>query len=96
MKIGESETPSLARTFSIIFDRTRWEEKSLIKAAKRKRIKINLIDAKNTSFDINSEVLTESYGDVVLQRCISYFRGLHVSAILENKGMKVVNCSETN
>ena len=95
MKIGESETPSLARTFSIIFDRTRWEEKALIKAAKRKRIKINLIDAKNTSFDIISEDLTEAYGEIVLQRCISYFRGLHVSAILENKGMKVVNSYDT-
>lgn len=95
MKIGESETASLARTFSIIFDRTRWEEKALIKAAKRKRIKINLIDAKNTSFDINSEDLTEPYGDIVLQRCISYFRGLHVSAILERKGMKVVNSFDT-
>ncbi|MGB6681877.1 MAG: lysine biosynthesis protein LysX [Candidatus Bathyarchaeia archaeon] len=85
----------MARTFSIIFDRTRWEEKALIKAAKRKRIKINLIDAKNTSFDINSEDLTEPYGDIVLQRCISYFRGLHVSAILERKGMKVVNSFDT-
>jgi [lysine-biosynthesis-protein LysW]--L-2-aminoadipate ligase len=95
VKIGESETPSLARTFSIIFDRTRWEEKALIKAAKRKRIKINLIDAKNTSFDITSEDLTEPYGDIVLQRCISYFRGLHVSAILEKKGIKVVNSFDT-
>lgn len=95
MKIGESETPSLARIFSIIFDRTRWEEKALIKAAKRKRIKINLIDAKNTSFDINSEDLSEAYGDIVLQRCISYFRGLHVSAILEKNGMKVVNSFDT-
>jgi [lysine-biosynthesis-protein LysW]--L-2-aminoadipate ligase len=95
VKIGESETPSLARIFSIIFDRTRWEEKALIKAAKRKRIKINLIDAKNTSFDINSEDLTEPYGDIVLQRCISYFRGLHVSAILEKKNMKVVNSFNT-
>jgi [lysine-biosynthesis-protein LysW]--L-2-aminoadipate ligase len=95
VKIGESETPSLARIFSIIFDRTRWEEKALIKAAKRKRIKINLIDAKNTSFDINSEDLTESYGDIVLQRCISYFRGLHVSAILEKNNIKVVNSFNT-
>ncbi|WP_455281881.1 lysine biosynthesis protein LysX [[Eubacterium] cellulosolvens] len=85
----------MARTFSIIFDRTRWEEKALIKAAKRKRIKINLIDAKNTSFDINSEDLSEAYGDIVLQRCISYFRGLHVSAILEKNGMKVVNSFDT-
>ena len=96
MKTGESETPSLAKTFSIIFDRTRWEEKALIKAAKRKRIRTNLVDAKNLCLDIGERYGKESYGDVVLERCVSYFRGLHVTAILEKNGLPVVNSFETS
>jgi [lysine-biosynthesis-protein LysW]--L-2-aminoadipate ligase len=96
VKTGESETPSLAKTFSIIFDRTRWEEKALIKAAKRKRIRTNLIDAKNLCLDIGERYGKESYGDVVLERCVSYFRGLHITAILEKNGLPVVNSFETS
>ncbi|MBS7623305.1 lysine biosynthesis protein LysX, partial [Candidatus Bathyarchaeota archaeon] len=33
----------------------------------------------------------ESYGNIILQRCISYFRGLHITAILEMCGLPVVN-----
>ena len=81
---------------SIIFDRTRWEEKALIKAARRKRVQTNLIDAKNVTFDINARCDAESYGDVILQRCISYFRGLHITAILEMSGLPVVNSFNTS
>lgn len=96
MKTGESEKPSLAKKLSIVFDRTRWEEKALIKAARRKRIQTNLIDAKNMCFDLNARYDAEAYGDVILQRCISYFRGLHITAILERNGLQVVNSFDTS
>ncbi len=86
----------MAKVFSIVFDRTRWEEKALIKAARRKRIQTNLIDAKNISFDLVTRCDTESFGDIVLQRCISYFRGLHITAILEKNAMRVVNSFDTS
>jgi len=86
----------LAKVFSIIFDRTRWEEKALIKAARRERIQTNLIDAKNISFDIHARYDSESFGDIVLQRCISYFRGLHITAILEKNALRVVNSFDTS
>lgn len=34
-------------------------------------------------------------GTVVLERCISYIRGLHVTAALESMGVRVVNCLGT-
>jgi [lysine-biosynthesis-protein LysW]--L-2-aminoadipate ligase len=86
----------LAKVLSIIFDRTRWEEKALIKAARRKRIQTTLIDAKNISFDIHARYDSESFGDIVLQRCISYFRGLHITAILEKNALRVVNSFDTS
>lgn len=96
MKIGESEIPFLPKKLSIIFDRTRWEEKALIKAARRKRLQTELIDAKTMCLDVETRYDEKTYGDVVLQRCISYFRGLHVTAVLEKNGLSVVNSFDTS
>ena len=96
MKIGESEIPFLPKKLSIIFDRTRWEEKALIKAARRKRLQTELIDAKTLCLDVETRYDAKTYGDVVLQRCISYFRGLHVTAVLEKNGLSVVNSFDTS
>jgi [lysine-biosynthesis-protein LysW]--L-2-aminoadipate ligase len=96
VKIGESEIPFLPKKLSIIFDRTRWEEKALIKAARRKRLQTELIDAKTMCLDVETRYDEKTYGDVVLQRCISYFRGLHVTAVLEKNGLSVVNSFDTS
>jgi len=96
VKIGESEIPFLPKKLSIIFDRTRWEEKALIKAARRKRLQTELIDAKTLCLDVETRYDAKTYGDVVLQRCISYFRGLHVTAVLEKNGLSVVNSFDTS
>ena len=79
----------------LIYDRISWNEKQLVKAAAKKKIDLNLIDAKRlslTATDCNSDL--QEY-DVLLQRSVSYFRGLYLSAILENKGLQVINSFET-
>ncbi|MCW4033716.1 MAG: lysine biosynthesis protein LysX, partial [Candidatus Bathyarchaeota archaeon] len=38
----------------------------------------------------------DKFGDIVLQRCIGYFRGLHFSAMLESKGISVINSFNTS
>lgn len=96
MKTGESDRLSLPKKLSIIYDRTRWEEKALIKAARRKRVSTNLIDGKSICLSISGKYNSETYGDIILQRCISYFRGLHISAVLERKGLSVVNSFNTS
>lgn len=76
----------------IVYDQIRWEEKAIIDTAKAGGISVKLIDAKRNFFDLayKSEK-KEFFGDVILQRCVSYFRNLNISAILEYQGYTVVN-----
>jgi len=80
-------------SIGLVYDRIRWDEKALIRAATKARIDLKIVDLKNTCIDIvsNPATLEAEFGDIVLQRCVSYFRGLHVSAILENSGIQVIN-----
>lgn len=79
--------------FGLIYDRVRWEEKSLAQIAKKKGARVVTIDAKTLILDSSakSKEMQKEFGDVVLQRCISYFRGQHVTAYLEFKGLTVIN-----
>ena len=90
MKTGESE---MTLEIGLLYDRIRWEEKQLLKAAEKRGMKVKLVDSRKKTVNLLSgyEEISEAFGDPVLQRCISYFRGLHLTAILENKGVKVVN-----
>jgi [lysine-biosynthesis-protein LysW]--L-2-aminoadipate ligase len=78
-----------------LYDRIRWEEKTLRDKAKEKGIKAELIDAKSFPVDLSSKKI-DKFGDIVLQRCIGYFRGLHFSAMLESKGISVINSFNTS
>ena len=77
----------------LIYDRIRWEEKALATAAEAKGLKNNRIDVKEIYLDTDwsPKETQKKFGDVILQRCISYFRGLHTTAFLESKGLKVIN-----
>ena len=77
----------------LVYDRIRWDEKALVRAAKRAGADLKLTDSKTIYIDTGGEPnkLKEMFGQVVIQRCVSYFRGLHVTAVLENLGLEVVN-----
>jgi [lysine-biosynthesis-protein LysW]--L-2-aminoadipate ligase len=77
----------------LVYDRIRWDEKALIRAAKKAGIDAKLIDSKAIYIDTAEEPegLRDEFGQVVIQRCVSYFRGLHLTAVLENSGVKVIN-----
>jgi len=79
--------------FGLIYDRIRWEEKSLAQVAKRKAARVVTVDAKSLMLDSSakSKEMQNKFGDVILQRCISYFRGQHITAYLEFKGLTVIN-----
>jgi len=81
----------------LIYDRIRVEEKEMTKAAGKMHIKLKPIDSKALYLNLSEdrERYEELFGDAVLQRCISYFRGLHITAILESKGIPVVNSYQT-
>jgi [lysine-biosynthesis-protein LysW]--L-2-aminoadipate ligase len=77
---------------SLLYDRIRTEEKLIINTAEKKGIELRPIDVKDLHLvitDPNKD--KEIFGDIAIERCVSYFRGLHLTAILEGKGIKVIN-----
>ena len=75
----------------IVFDRLRTEEKLLQKNAEQLGYETSMVDAKITSFDTDSKPENFEFGDVVLERCVSYYRGLHFTACLEFMDIPVIN-----
>lgn len=77
----------------MIYDRIRWEEKALINASKKAGVELKTVDAKKVYIEATDDAvaLAEKFGDVAIQRCVGYFRGLHITAILEKKGLPVVD-----
>ena len=59
---------------SIVFDRVRAEEKMLQKEAEQLGHDTTSIDAKITRFSTESKKTDYDFGNVVLERCVSYFR----------------------
>ncbi|MFQ5496767.1 MAG: lysine biosynthesis protein LysX [Nitrosopumilus sp.] len=75
----------------IVFDRLRAEEKMLQKEASELGHDAVMLDAKITQVNTDSKKEDYDFGDVVLERCVSYFRGLHFTASLEFLGVSVLN-----
>ena len=75
----------------IIFDKLRFEEKALYDSAKKRGLRAQLIDAKNLTICTTSKKADLHFGDIVLQRSVSHFRGLYVTACLEFVGFRVIN-----
>ncbi len=80
----------------ILFDHMRWEEKALYNACQKKGLEFSLLDAEKLFFDLTAESAPSGIGDVVLQRSVSHFRGLHASAALESYGIRVINSHSTS
>ena len=75
----------------IVFDRLRTEEKMLQKEATDMGYESVLLDAKTTLLNTDTKREDHDLGDVVLERCVSYFRGLHFTANLEFLDVPVLN-----
>jgi [lysine-biosynthesis-protein LysW]--L-2-aminoadipate ligase len=63
----------------------------IIDAAKQNQIELKLFDTNRIPIEVTSDHGSNGFPDVILQRCISYFRSLHVTAALESLGVTVVN-----
>ena len=78
----------------MVYDLVRLEEKAIIEAAKKRsdRVELKTFDSKDLHFDLlDGRNASATFGKVVLQRCASYFRNLHLTAVLEGFGLRVVN-----
>lgn len=82
----------MAPSLSLLYDRVRTEEKELINAAEKKGVDLKTVDAKELHLTITDpDKDGELFGDVALERCVSHFRGLYITAILESKDVRVIN-----
>jgi [lysine-biosynthesis-protein LysW]---L-2-aminoadipate ligase len=75
----------------IIYDKLRFEERTLYDKAIKKNLHAQVIDAKNITVSTSSERSELQIGEIVLQRSISYFRGLYLTYCLEFLGYPVIN-----
>ena len=66
-----------------MFDRLRTEEKMLQKEATKLGHDTSLIDDKTTQINTSSQMQDFDFGSIVLERCVSYYRGLYITACLE-------------
>jgi [lysine-biosynthesis-protein LysW]--L-2-aminoadipate ligase len=74
----------------MLCDRIRPDERMIIEAAKSKGVSLNIHNVDELVFDPVKDPETQ-FERVVLQRSMSYFKSMHVTALLENNGIRVVN-----
>ena len=77
-------------SLTLLYDTIRWEEKAIYEAAKKKGIEIKKIDCKDLILDLNT-LNSEYDNQIIIQRCVSYFKSVHSTAALEGLGAKVIN-----
>jgi len=65
-----------------------------MEAAKHNNIDLMLYDTNQLALEVTGENDGIELADAFLQRCISYFRSIHVTATLESRGRHVVNSFE--
>ncbi|MDI9644058.1 MAG: lysine biosynthesis protein LysX [Candidatus Verstraetearchaeota archaeon] len=81
----------MVQTLSLLYDRIRVEEKEIINAAQKKGVELRPVDAKELHLTITDFSRDEGFGDIAIERCVSHFRGIYITSILENKGVTVIN-----
>jgi [lysine-biosynthesis-protein LysW]---L-2-aminoadipate ligase len=75
----------------IIYDKVRFEEKALYDKALEKGVKARMVDAKGVTVGTESKKSDLSLGDVIMQRSVSHYRGLYLTACLEFLDFPVIN-----
>ena len=79
-----------ASTFGILYDRIRWEEKELSRQLEIRGITPNMIDAKILVLPLDASHY-QNLPDLVLGRCVSYYRGVNIASVFESHGISVIN-----
>lgn len=75
----------------LLYDQLRPDERLIIEAAKSNGIDLKLYDTNEMAFDVTDVNDDADSADAYLQRCIAFFRSIHITATLEARGKSVVN-----
>jgi len=76
---------------AIFHNRITWEIKRLINELEKNNISYDFFNNQNIYFKLSKEKDLDHQYDLILERSLSYFRGLYSCAILETKGYNVIN-----
>jgi [lysine-biosynthesis-protein LysW]---L-2-aminoadipate ligase len=80
------------KTIGILFDRVRWEEKELGRQLEIRGVSYDMIDAKAQVLPLDRSDLP-SLPRKILERCVSFYRGLNLSSVYEAHGIQTINSS---
>ena len=83
------ENPNIV---GILFDRIRWEEKEIARRLEEGGAKVHMIDAKTQVLSLDTP--DPSIPPTVIERCVSFYRGMNAGSVLEAQGTKVINSSK--
>ncbi len=75
----------------LVYDQLRPDERMIINAAKSNNIPLEFYDTDQLALDVTQGEDGVELADAFLQRCVSFFRSIHVTAVLESRGKTVVN-----
>ena len=75
----------------ILLNRITWEIKQIIKELEKNQVKFKLINNQEIYYTISKQKDLENDIDIIIERSLSYLRGLYSCAVLELKGFKVIN-----
>ncbi|TXT67040.1 MAG: putative Glutamate--LysW ligase ArgX [Promethearchaeota archaeon] len=75
----------------ILHNRITWEIKEIIQILDKRKIDYDLINNQQIYFKLTREEPFKVHYDVILERSLSFLRGLYSASILEAKGCKVIN-----
>ncbi len=81
----------MAPAIGMTYDQIRPDERMIIDTAKREGIDLALYNAEDLFAEATNKDDGVQFAPVVLERCIGYFRGLHLAALMESRGVKVIN-----
>ncbi|MDR1730674.1 MAG: lysine biosynthesis protein LysX [Synergistaceae bacterium] len=77
----------------IFYSRLRMEEKALFRACEARALKVDFRDAGGLSWP--DDFAAAAAGDVALCRCVSQTQNIALTQLLESRGVRVINPSET-
>lgn len=75
----------------ILINRITWEIRQIIAELEKRNINYKVLNNQKIWFCLNKKKDLEDNYDVILERSLSYLRGLYSCAILESKGYNVIN-----
>ena len=79
----------------VLYSRIRRDEKLLLEALRERDHEVTKIDVRETRFGLESPPPAFETVDVLLDRCLSTSRSVHVTRFAESYGIPVINGAET-